>query len=281
MELSDVNYIPVRVNELPFKQSVDLSDNLLLARPVNGMEYSTIKVPYQALCANLYGDVYNALSNRISLSVLEEVSSLTSNTLEPSWVFGTRPVQDINIRLNIISGNYITRDTDQDINSRKTFNISPVVSNTDSISSVSSVANVEFVRNEIGRMGGSVAFSNDTSALLSVSYGNPNDSNAKNKMNLPTSNYHVYTVQNDCVLFVWVTSKAGAGGLSIKIGNEDRKTSGGLLVERFPDNDKEQWWTFTTRIPVKRGTYVKFVPDNKLWWLRSIIEYSALSASAE
>ena len=73
------------------------------------------------------------------------------------------------------------------------------------------------------------------------------------------------------MLFIKVTSKQGSGGMRILIGQDDSNTNG-VEIHQFPDNDTEMWWLQTIRIPVLKGTCLKFIPSTEKWWMREISE---------
>ena len=55
------------------------------------------------------------------------------------------------------------------------------------------------------------------------------------------------------------------------IGQDDSNTNG-VEIHQFPDNDTEMWWLQTIRIPVLKGTCLKFIPSTEKWWMREISE---------
>lgn len=71
-ESTNVNYVPVRVNDLDEVSRLLDTDSVLLARnQTNEMGYSTKKITYDELSNQLYWDVYRSLSGA-GLSVYAE-----------------------------------------------------------------------------------------------------------------------------------------------------------------------------------------------------------------
>ena len=62
--------------------------------------------------------------------------------------------------------------------------------------------------------------------------------------------------------------------MPIRFGNSDPNTSSGRDLDVLADNNNENWWSHGLRIPMKKGTHIKVVPLNNLWWLVRISEYS-------
>lgn len=73
-ESTNVNYVPVRVNDLDEVSRLLDTDSVLLARnQTNEMGYSTKKITYDELSNQLYWDVYRSLSGAgLSVYVDEE-----------------------------------------------------------------------------------------------------------------------------------------------------------------------------------------------------------------
>lgn len=80
-------------------------------------------------------------------------------------------------------------------------------------------------------------FSSQTRALTSISYASPSGTTGTKK-NISNSNPYWYQVQNDCLLYVRVVSKSGAGPMVARAGG-DGQSNRGYIVSVFPDNDAE------------------------------------------
>lgn len=147
-----VNYIPVRVEDLPRLSSLNGTDSLLMTRPDSedqeSMAYHTAKLPYDNLSSQLYRDVSAFLTSQLGVSVLTSNSDLDKQTsaLFPSNVFGSRVTQHIYNLVKDLSAGYVKISRDEQISGKKTFTYAPTVICSDAENpEVSSLATVGYV----------------------------------------------------------------------------------------------------------------------------------------
>lgn len=277
-ESISVNYVPIRVSDLPVANLGDLNTTkILVARDAsNDLGYTTAKVPYDNISASLYEDLFKKLSADLGISVYTDVTTLYEDNLIPTYAFGANPIQFIFNGLRGVQSCYVDFQSTQNITGKKIFvgsagipRISADLSEIDEVSG--NVATVGWVKEQSFNYSPFV-FSNDTKIQMISSWNNPSKTSSGTKKILNGKSNFVYQAKSDCILLMRVISKQNSAGMSVRIGDSDPLTQGGQLVISLPDNDKEAWWIQTIQLPVMKGTYVKLCASDTLWWIIDIKE---------